>query len=77
MPHVEDGKILIQTTRSLVSIGTEKMILIFRKFNLINKAIQQPDKFKEVINKVKSNGFISTYNTVLNKLDQPIPLGYL
>jgi len=77
MPHVEDGKILIQTTRSLVSIGTEKMILIFRKFNLINKAIQQPDKFKEVINKVKSDGFISTYNTVLNKLDQPIPLGYL
>ena len=75
-PMIKSGHILIQTTRSLVSLGTERMLVEFGKSNLFQKARQQPDKVKEVINKVKTDGLKSTFNAVINKLDQPIPLGY-
>jgi predicted dehydrogenase/threonine dehydrogenase-like Zn-dependent dehydrogenase len=75
-PMIKSGHILIQTTRSLVSLGTERMLVEFGKSNLFEKARQQPDKVKEVINKVKTDGLKPTFNAVLNKLDQPIPLGY-
>lgn len=75
-PMIKTGHILIQTTRSLVSLGTERMLVEFGKSNLFQKARQQPDKVKEVFYKVKTDGFKPTLNAVLNKLDQPIPLGY-
>ncbi len=75
-PMIKTGHILIQTTRSLVSLGTERMLVEFGKSNLFQKARQQPDKVKEVFNKVKTDGIKPTLNAVLNKLDQPIPLGY-
>ena len=75
-PAVKPGQVLIQTTRSLVSIGTERMLVEFGKSNLFQKAKQQPDKVKEVINKIKTDGLSPTINAVFNKLGQPIPLGY-
>ena len=75
-PIVKPGHLLIETTRSLVSLGTERMLVEFGKSNLIQKAKQQPDKLKEVINKVKTDGLKPTINAVLNKLGQPLPLGY-
>lgn len=75
-PAVKPGHVLIQTTRSLVSIGTERMLVEFGKSNLFQKAKQQPDKVKEVINKIKTDGLSPTINAVFNKLGQPIPLGY-
>lgn len=75
-PMVKSGQVLIQTTKSLVSLGTERMLVEFGKANLIQKAKQQPDKVKEVINKVKTDGLKPTINAVLNKLGQPLPLGY-
>ena len=75
-PLVKSGHILIQTTRTLVSLGTERMLVEFGKSNIFQKARQQPDKVKEVINKVKTDGLKPTINAVLNKLDQPISLGY-
>jgi len=75
-PMIKTGHILIQTTRSLVSLGTERMLVEFGKSNLFQKARQQPDKVKEVLNKVKADGLKPTLNAVHNKLDQPIPLGY-
>ena len=75
-PLVKPGNLLIETTRSLVSLGTERMLVEFGKSNLILKAKQQPDKVKEVINKVKTDGLKPTINAVLNKLGQPLPLGY-
>ncbi len=75
-PSVKPGQVLIQTTRSLVSLGTERMLVEFGKSNLFQKAKQQPDKVKEVFNKVKTDGLIPTINAVLNKLGQPLPLGY-
>lgn len=76
VPNNKSGHLLIETTRSLVSLGTERMLVEFGKSNLIQKAKQQPEKVKDVINKVKTDGFKPTFNAVLNKLGQPLPLGY-
>ncbi|MBW3466412.1 bi-domain-containing oxidoreductase [Arthrospiribacter ruber] len=75
-PLVKPGQVLIQTSRSLVSLGTERMLVEFGKANFLEKARQQPDKVKEVINKVKTDGLQPTINAVFNKLGQPLPLGY-
>lgn len=75
-PLVKPGQVLIQTARSLVSLGTERMLVEFGKANFLQKARQQPDKVKEVINKVKTDGLQPTVNAVFNKLGQPLPLGY-
>lgn len=75
-PQVKRGSVLIQTTRSLVSLGTERMLVEFGKSNLIQKARQQPDKVKQVLDKIKTDGLIPTIETVFNKLGEPLPLGY-
>src|SRR5690554_3438405 len=75
-PIVKPGQVLIETTRSLVSLGTERMLVEFGKANFIQKARQQPDKVKEVLNKIKSDGLKPTVDAVFNKLGQPLPLGY-
>lgn len=75
-PKVKPGQILIQTTRSLVSLGTEKMLVEFGKASLIQKAKQQPEKVKMVLDKIRTEGLIPTIETVFNKLEQPLPLGY-
>lgn len=75
-PIVKKGHILIKTKRSLVSLGTERMLVEFGKSNLISKAKQQPDKVKQVLDKIKSDGLFPTLETVFKKLDEPLPLGY-
>ena len=76
MPLCNSGSVLIQTSHSLVSLGTEKMLVDFGKGSFLQKAKQQPDKVKEVIAKVKTDGLAPTIAAVKNKLEQPIPLGY-
>lgn len=75
-PLVKKGHLLIRTTRSLVSLGTERMLVEFGKANLLAKARQQPDKVKMVLDKIKAEGLLPTLETVFNKLEQPLPLGY-
>ena len=76
VPAIKSGELLIRTTRSLVSLGTERMLVEFGKASYFQKAKQQPDKVKEVINKIKTDGLMPTVNAVFNKLGQPLPLGY-
>jgi len=76
VPKPGKGKILIRTTHSLVSLGTERSLVEFGKANLIQKARQQPDKVKQVLDKVKSDGLMPTVETVFKRLDEPLPLGY-
>ena len=76
VPRVKSGSVLIQTTRTLVSLGTERMLVDFGKANFIQKAKQQPDKVKMVLDKVKTDGLRPTLEAVFNKLGQPLPLGY-
>src|SRR5690606_26121617 len=75
-PQIAKGRELIQTSRSLVSLGTEKMLVEFGKSNLISKARQQPDKVKQVLDKIKTEGLMPTLEAVFNKLGEPLPLGY-
>ncbi len=76
VPRVQQGSLLIETTHSLVSIGTEKMLVEFGKANLVSKAIQQPERVGQVLDKIKTEGLVPTLEAVFNKLEQPIPLGY-
>jgi predicted dehydrogenase/threonine dehydrogenase-like Zn-dependent dehydrogenase len=75
-PFCNSQSVLIQTSNTLVSLGTEKMLVDFGKGSFLQKAKQQPDKVKEVIAKVKTDGLAPTIAAVKNKLEQPIPLGY-
>lgn len=75
-PAVMSGSLLIQTAVSLVSAGTERMLVDFGKGNLIQKARSQPDKVKQVLEKVQTDGLMPTVDAVRNKLDTPLPLGY-
>jgi predicted dehydrogenase/threonine dehydrogenase-like Zn-dependent dehydrogenase len=75
-PRVDAGHVLIRTTRSLISTGTERMLLEFGKANLIDKARQQPDKVRMVLDKVRTDGLLATMHAVQHKLDRPVPLGY-
>ena len=76
VPMVKRGHLLIETRASLISTGTEKMLVNFGKGNLLEKARQQPDKVRMVLDKMRTDGIMPTLNAVRNKLDQPMPLGY-
>lgn len=76
VPQVRSGYILVKTTRSLVSLGTERMLVEFGKASLIDKVRQQPDRVKQVLDKIKTDGLLPTLEAVFNKLNQPLPLGY-
>jgi len=73
---VGTGQLLIRTTRSLISAGTERMLVAFGQASLLQKARQQPDKVRQVWQKIQTDGFMPTLETVRAKLDQPLPLGY-
>lgn len=75
-PKLRSGHVLIKTHRSLVSLGTEKMLVTFGKSNYLQKARQQPEKVKQVIQKIKSDGLKPTLDAVFRKLGEPLPLGY-
>ncbi len=75
-PLVRKGHVLINTRCSLVSLGTEKMLVEFGRGNFLTKARQQPEKVKQVIDKVRTDGLLPTLEAVFNKLDEPLPLGY-
>jgi len=76
MPQVRRGHYLIRTTCSLISAGTEKMLIDFGRSGWLEKARQQPEKVKQVLNKVRTDGLMTTLNAVQSKLDTPIPVGY-
>lgn len=75
-PGPRSGELLIQTTCTLVSAGTERMLVDFGKANLLNKVRQQPDKVRMVLDKARTDGLATTLEAVRSKLDQPLPLGY-
>lgn len=75
-PQAKTGELLIATKKTLVSVGTERMLVDFGKANWIEKARSQPDKVKMVLDKVKTDGLMPTIEAVQAKLDQPLPLGY-
>ena len=75
-PAISRGDLLILTTCSLVSAGTERMLVEFGKASWIDKARQQPDKVQQVLAKARTDGLFTTLDAVQSKLDKPVPLGY-
>lgn len=75
-PQAKPGHLLIQTQRSLVSAGTERMLVEFGRKNLLEKARAQPDKVRQVLQKVQTDGLAATFDAVAAKLAQPLALGY-
>lgn len=75
-PRAARNGLLIRTTRSLISAGTERMLVEFGRSGWLDKARQQPEKVKQVLEKVRTDGLLQTLGAVRSKLDQPLPLGY-
>jgi predicted dehydrogenase/threonine dehydrogenase-like Zn-dependent dehydrogenase len=75
-PQVGRGEVLIRTRTTLISAGTERMLVEFGKAGWIDKARQQPDKVRQVLNKARTDGLLPTIDAVRAKLNQPLPLGY-
>ena len=75
-PQATKNNVVINTTTTLISAGTERMLVDFGKANLIDKARAQPDKVKMVLEKVQTDGLMTTVDAVKSKLAQPLPLGY-
>ncbi|HAJ45583.1 MAG TPA: dehydrogenase, partial [Alphaproteobacteria bacterium] len=75
-PRCGNGQVLVHTSISLVSAGTERMLVEFGKGNLIQKARSQPDKVRQVLEKARTDGVAATLEAVRSKLDQPLALGY-
>ena len=76
VPALRSGCLLIKTRKTLLSVGTERMMVDFGKAGWIDKARQQPDKVRQVIQKARTDGVLPTLAAVRQKLDQPLALGY-
>ena len=76
LPLLKNNGVLVQTYFSVISAGTEKSTVNAAKSSLIGKAKQRPEQVKQVIEAVKKEGLIETYQKVKTKLDSPKPLGY-
>jgi predicted dehydrogenase/threonine dehydrogenase-like Zn-dependent dehydrogenase len=76
IPQARPKTALVRTAVSLVSAGTERMLVDFASKNLLEKARSRPDLAKQVLDNARRVGVLSTVQTVYNRLDQPITLGY-
>lgn len=75
-PGPQAGRVLIQAMHSLVSLGTERMLVEFGRGNWVQKARQQPERLREVWRKIQADGLLPTVQAIRSKLAQPIPMGY-
>jgi len=75
-PSISNNTVKILTKKTLISAGTERMLLEFGKSSYLGKALKQPEKVKEVINKIKTDGMKTTYEAVRTKITDPLPIGY-
>jgi predicted dehydrogenase/threonine dehydrogenase-like Zn-dependent dehydrogenase len=75
-PAILPGGVLVRTAASIISPGTEKMVMDLAKKSLIGKARERPDLVRQVVNKARTQGLINTFHNVMTKMDKPLPLGY-
>lgn len=76
LPSASPRTIVVESRASVISAGTERMLVDFGRAGLLEKARRQPDKVKQVLDKVRTDGLSTTLSAVRAKLEQPIPLGY-
>ena len=75
-PGVKAGHLLVRNRASLISAGTERMVVGFAKKSLLAKARARPDLVRKVMDKARRDGIGATMRSVLARLDEPLPLGY-
>jgi predicted dehydrogenase len=75
-PAITTGKVLVQNAASLVSAGTERMVVEFAEKNMLQKAKARPDLVRQVMDKARREGVLNTLDAVRSRLDQPLSLGY-
>lgn len=75
-PRVRPLALLVRTRTSVISPGTERMVVDFARKSLLGKAQARPDLVRKVIDKARRDGIAATLRTVLARLDEPLPLGY-
>ena len=75
-PQPGPGEVLVQTTATLISSGTERMLVEFGRAGWFERAREQPEKVRLVLDKIRTDGLVATFDAVRNKLDQPLALGY-
>jgi predicted dehydrogenase/threonine dehydrogenase-like Zn-dependent dehydrogenase len=76
VPALTSGTLVVHTRASVVSAGTERMLVDFGRSSMLDKARKQPDRVRQVLSKARTDGLVPTIDAVRAKLDQPIPLGY-
>src|SRR5258708_28479042 len=76
VPSLQKGQVLIRTRCTVISAGTERMLVDFGRASMIDKARQQPDKVRMVLEKVRTDGLMAAIDAVRSKLDQPLAVGY-
>jgi len=76
IPSISENELLIKNSFSVISPGTERMLLEFGKSNLLSKAIKQPERVKQVIEKISNDGLKATYDSVSTKLNEWTTSGY-
>src|SRR6516162_964998 len=75
-PRPSPGEVLVRVGASLVSAGTERMVVEFAEKNIVQKAVARPDLVRQVLNKASREGILSTVSSVRNRLDTDMALGY-
>lgn len=75
-PTLQSGGLRVRTAASLISAGTEKMLIDLAQKSYLGKAKARPDLVKQVLQKVKKEGLWNTFQKVTSKLERPMPLGY-
>ena len=75
-PSIGPAEVLVATTRSLLSTGTEKAVRELASASLIDKARARPDLVRQVLRKARAEGIRSTVDAVRTRLDEDMPLGY-
>jgi len=75
-PAPSSNRLIVQSRRTLISAGTEKMLVEFGQAGWIGKAKAQPEKVKQVLDKIRTDGLLPTMEAVFSKLGEPLPLGY-
>ena len=76
MPTVKENMALVESLYTVVSAGTERGLASFGGKNLIQKALERPDQVKKVMEKLSTDGIVTTIESAFNKLAEPMPMGY-
>ena len=75
-PVAPPGGVLVRTTHSVISVGTEKMKVEQARMNLLQKARARPDQVRKVLDTARNLGWRNAWEKVRNRLETPTPLGY-